>query len=262
MIFTDKFVYVHEPKTGGTFVTSVLLRLHGIKWNRLTHLKSILRPNLVYKTKYGTFIYNNNKHGGCNEIPEAQRHEPILATIRNPYDLYVSEYEFGWWKRGEFLEYYRQIPGFQQTYARFPDLSFEEYLNLTSAAFGVKSNGNEGDRVGLQTEKFVKFYFKNPQGVLSQINDEYIAAQNYRADIHDLHFVRTDNLNRGLYDFLIRMEYPEEDVRFILDLGKILPQGKGRTKGQKWEKYYTPKLRQRVRRSDRLIFTMFPEFDV
>jgi hypothetical protein len=95
-----------------------------------------------------------------------------------------------------------------------------------------------------------------------QINDEYIAAQNYRADIHDLHFVRTDNLNRGLYDFLIRMEYPEEDVRFILDLGKILPQGKGRTKGQKWEKYYTPELRQRVRRSDRLIFTMFPEFDV
>ncbi len=259
MIFTDKIVYVHEPKTGGTFVTSVLLRLHGVKWTRWTHLRSTLRRNLVYKTKYGAFIYNNNKHGGCNEIPEAQRHKPILATIRNPYDLYVSEYEFGWWKRSEFLKYYRRVPDFQQGYARFPDLTFEEYITLTTAAFGEKSNGSS---VGLQTEKFVKFYFKNPQQVLGRINDEYIAAQKYRADMYDLHFVRTDNLNRGLYDFLIEMAYPEEDVRFILQLGKILPQGKGRTKGQKWQRYYTPELRQRVRRSDRLIFAMFPEFDV
>jgi len=29
MIFTDNFVYVHKPKTGGTFVTDVLRRIYG-----------------------------------------------------------------------------------------------------------------------------------------------------------------------------------------------------------------------------------------
>ena len=36
MIFTDRFVYVHEPKTGGTFVTSMLFRLYGLRWTRWT----------------------------------------------------------------------------------------------------------------------------------------------------------------------------------------------------------------------------------
>ncbi len=261
MIFTDKFVYVHAPKTGGTFVASALLRLHGITWSRWTHLSSALRTNLSYTGKYGTFIYNNNKHGGCNAIPPAQRDKPILATVRNPYDLYVSEYEFGWWRRRQFLKYYRQVPGFEQRYAHFPDLSFDEYLSLTTAAFGMKLHHADDDRWGLQTEKYVNFYFKNPQQVLRQIDEEYLASQKYRADLHYLHFVRTDDLNRGLYDFLFEMGYSEEDLHFVLDLGKILPQGKGRTHEQEWEKYYTPELKRAVRHRDRLIFAMFPEFD-
>jgi hypothetical protein len=36
MIFTDRFVYVHEPKTGGTFVTSMLFRLYELRWTQST----------------------------------------------------------------------------------------------------------------------------------------------------------------------------------------------------------------------------------
>ncbi len=265
MIFTDKFVYVHEPKTGGTFVTSVLLRLHEFKWNRWTHLRSTLRPNLVHQNKYGTFIYNNNKHGGCGQIPAAQRHKPVLATVRNPYDLYVSQYEFGWWKRKEFLKYYRAIPEFETKYAQFPDLSFGEYMKLTDAAFhdGGKNGSGAFERPGLHTENFIKFYFRNPREVIEKIDGEYIDSQEYRADmIDDLHFIRTDNLNRGLYDFLLKIGYPDEDIRFILDLDKILPRGRGRNRDQAWQKYYTPELKREVRQRDHLVFEMFPEFDV
>jgi hypothetical protein len=59
------------------------------------------------------------------------------------------------------------------------------------------------------------------------------------------------------------MNYDEEDIRFILDLGRILPKGRGRSvEQQKWESYYTPELKRRVREKERFIFELFPEFDV
>ena len=109
MIITDRFTFVHVPKTGGTFVSSVLFRLYHVRWTWVTHLISSMKRNLVYKRDYGTFIYNNNKHGTCAEIPPEHLHKPVLMVIRNPYDLYVSQYEFGWWKRKEFLPYYLSL---------------------------------------------------------------------------------------------------------------------------------------------------------
>lgn len=42
MLFTDNFVYIHQSKTGGT-VTTVILRLHELKWNYLIHGMSALK---------------------------------------------------------------------------------------------------------------------------------------------------------------------------------------------------------------------------
>jgi hypothetical protein len=78
----------------------------------------------------------------------------------------------------------------------------------------------------------------------------------------NIHFIKTSSLNEELYHFLLDMGYTSEDLKFILELGKILPEGKGRSKEQVWEQYYTPELKQMVRKKERLIFTMFPEFDV
>lgn len=277
MLFTDKFVYVHEPKTGGTFVTSALFQLYGLKWSRLVHLKNMLLGEVrATCPKYGTLRHNNNKHGGCNEIPAAERAKPVLATVRNPFDLYVSQYEFGWWKRGEFMRYYRAVPGFERDYAHFPDLSFAQYIRLANAAFTVAGDGHKdanetgsgaspaSARVGLHTEQFVKFYFRSPRAALARIarDDDYVSSQAYRADMHDLRFIRTDNLNRGLYDFLSGMDYEHRDIEFILGLGKILPRGRGRSGEQKWERYYTPELKRDIRHKERFIFALFPEFDV
>jgi hypothetical protein len=217
MIFTDRFVYVHQPKTGGTFVTAVLFRLHDFRWTRWTHLKSTFRVNLAHRNRYGTFIYNNHKHGGRAAIPPEQRHKPVLATVRNPYDLYVSQYEFGWWKRREYRRWFR------------PELSFEEYVHAAGEAFGPLS------------QQFLRFHDGRPDGV---------------------RFITTDRLNEGLHDFLAGMDYAAEDLAFIRDLQKILPQGKGRSAAQAWETFYTPELKQLVRTREHDLFTRFPQFDV
>lgn len=264
MILTDHFVAVHEPKTGGTFVTSALFRLFGAQWSLRHRLASALGRDLVTRGKYGTFVFTNNKHGGCNEVPAAYRGRPILASVRNPYDLYVSQYEFGWWKRREYLLYYRKVADFQHRFPRFPDLTFSEYMELTGEAFRTLRNDRfdpEGGP-GLYTEQFVKFYFKSPAEAFARLDDEYIAAQAYRRDLHDLRFVRTDRLNQDLHDFLIGMGFDRADVDPILEMEKILPQGKGRAAHQRWEAYYTDELKRSVRQRDRLLFAIFPEWDV
>lgn len=243
MIFTDRFVYVHEPKTGGTFVTSALLRLHGIRWRLWTHAISTLKPQLVYETPYGRLIYDNNKHGTCREIPLVHRSKPVLATIRNPYDLLVSQYEFGWWKRREIVKYLRRVPGFAEDYSRFPNLSFAEFVRLMNAAFGARE-ARSGEPLGWCTTQFIKFYFEQPDKVFELIDDEYISTGEYKSAMFDLHFLRTNELNKGLHGFLLQHGYAEENLRFIFDMQRVLPLGKGRSDAQRWEKYFNPELKR------------------
>jgi hypothetical protein len=57
------------------------------------------------------------------------------------------------------------------------------------------------------------------------------------------------------------MGYAHEDISFILNHSKVFPLGKGRSAEQKWEKYYTPELKAFVREKERVLFTLFPEFE-
>lgn len=266
MIFTDKFVYVHEPKTGGTFVTSMLFRLYGLRWTRWTHVRNaVLGEVRRSHLRYGSLIHNSNKHGGCNEIPRQQREKKILATVRNPFDLYVSQFEFGWWKRKEFFKYYEAVPNFSHDYPNFPDLDFAGYVRLSNATFRGFANGDVHDdsEPGLITEQFLKFYFRDPRAAYAKLRSgAYAASGTHVTDMHDLHFIRTDDLNRGLFDFLARNDYAQADISFILGEEKILPRGKGRKLDQKWERYYTPELKMTVRRKEEFLFKLFPEFDV
>ena len=78
----------------------------------------------------------------------------------------------------------------------------------------------------------------------------------------NVRFIRTDLLNQQLLDFLRSMEYREEDLQFLPNLKKILPDDRGRREDQKWEKYYTNELRELIRQKDRALVEMFPDFDI
>ena len=265
MIFTDRFVYVHEPKTGGTFVTSMLFRLYGLHWTRWTHVRNaIIGEVRCLHPRYGSFIHTSNKHGGCNEIPQSHGAKKILATIRNPFDLYVSQYEFGWWKRREFLKYYEAVPSFRRDYPNFPDLDFDGYVRLANAAFRSLANGHASDGgPGLITEQCLRFYFRDPKTAYEKLRcGAYASNGAHVTDMHDLHFIRTEDLNHGLVDFLAGNDYAHDDISFILGEGKVLPRGKGRNVEQNWQRYYTPELKEAIRSREEFIFKLFPEFDV
>jgi hypothetical protein len=263
MIFTDRFSYVHFPKTGGTFVSAVLFRLYDVRWTWFTHLLSSRKKNLVYRRKYGAFVYNNNKHGTCADIPIEHRDKPALISVRNPYDLYVSEFEFGWWKKPENLAYYRTVPGFSDDFGHFPELNFGEYVRLANAAFRRFAcfDCSRSSPMGLQSELLVRYTSHNPEKVLQQANEKNVAWGRYKEDMLNVRFIRTNHLNEELHAFLLEMGYSREDLGFILGLGKILPGGRGRKDAQHWRTYYTPELKEEVRRLEWLFFSIFPEFD-
>jgi len=276
MIITDDFVYIHYPKTGGTFVTKVLQELYQYK-KRYRYLGTLLPKIIRSKVlQYAEIRYRvqgfnyRNVHGTCREIPQEHRDKPILATIRNPYDRYVSHYEFGWWKTHaeEEFEFYT-VKEIKDKYPNFPDLDFEEYLNLWNATWlpekMKKINFQSNESFGIETLDFIQFFFKNPQEVLAKFLYDphgYISSQRYTADMFNVHFIRTDRLNEELYDFLLNMGWNRNEVAFVLNLEKILPKEGGRSKVQIWEKYYTRELKSIIRRKERLIFDIFPQFDV
>jgi hypothetical protein len=263
MIITDKFVYVHQPKTGGTFVTSALLDLHGIRWSLWMHAKNALLGDLSYRTPHGRFVYNANKHGVCDEIPPRYQDRLIVATVRNPLDRYVSEYEFGWWKKRRFLKYYRAVPGFEREYANFPELSFEQFMRLQTYAFCAPKFGgmNLEPPLGLQGLQFVEYFFRDAKRVIASWSDDYIGSERFERDRYPVRFIRTERLNEQLHEFLADMGYPVAEIEFVRSKKRVLPLGKGRTREQKWQRYYTPELREWVRQKDRVVFEQFPEFD-
>lgn len=264
MIITDKFVYIHKPKTGGSFVTDALLQLYGGKWNLFVHARLALMKYLHFKNKIGRLTFTANKHGGCLQIPEGHREKQIVSTIRNPYDYYVSQYEFGWWKRKEWHKYYKSFEGFSTRFPAFPNLDFKEFMELMTMVFNPAphQNFNNHASIGRCSVEFINDCFYHPTQVLQKLSEEYVVSEKYKEDMFPVHFIFTHKLNSQLHDFLLQQGYAEENIAFIISKKKVLPQGKGRSKSQHWRKYYTPELQQLVRKKDWFLFALFPEFDV
>ena len=71
MIVTDKFVFVHLPRTGGTFVSEVI-------------------------RKFFPSAHEIGHHLPRELLPREYSHLPVLGTVRNPWEFYVSLYHYAW----------------------------------------------------------------------------------------------------------------------------------------------------------------------
>ncbi len=71
MIVTDKFVFGHLPRSGGTFVTEVIKKFFPSAQEVGHHLPRAL-------------------------LPKEYSHLPFLGTVRNPWEFYVSLYHYLW----------------------------------------------------------------------------------------------------------------------------------------------------------------------
>jgi hypothetical protein len=238
MLLTPEFVYIHQPKTGGTFVTALLGRV------------------------FGTAMLDLNKHGTCAEIPASHRGLPIVATARNPYDRYYSQYAFGWFKEHPPREWF-DMDMVRARYPRWPEVSFDQFVDGAIDGFRRMKTSPLApeDQPGFHSEQFVRYYFREPERAYPRIDDVYIAARRFEEDMHRVRFLRMENLNRELHDLLVALGHPASKLGFILEEKKILPEGSRRGTADSWEAMFSPALKARVRRRERLLFAIFPDYD-
>ena len=71
MIVTDKFVFVHLPRTGGTFISDVI-------------------------TTFFPSAHEIGYHLPRTLLPQQYAHLPILGAVRNPWAFYVSWFFHVW----------------------------------------------------------------------------------------------------------------------------------------------------------------------
>lgn len=69
MIVTDKFVFVHLPRTGGTFVSEII-------------------------RKFFPSAHEIGHHLPRELLPKEYSQLPVLGTVRNPWEFYVSLYHY------------------------------------------------------------------------------------------------------------------------------------------------------------------------
>jgi hypothetical protein len=80
MVVTDKFVFLHLQKCGGSFIRDYIL-------NNIPN-SVMVRP----------------QHDGYDKIKGKHINKPIIGIIRNPWDWYVSVYHYHKPSKGSFME--------------------------------------------------------------------------------------------------------------------------------------------------------------
>ncbi len=262
MVITDQFVVLNFPKTGSTFVRTVLQTLHQKQLNGSVGRRLARALGLRRRPFFQELMVRQpmdlpgppqvHQHGVYQDIPAEHKHKPILSVLRHPMDRLVSIYEYRWWALNPPMDHDWGLASFPH----FPDLTFEEFVRYLDLLATRKTPYlREKAVIGAQSINFLQFFLRErPRLIFPLITDDYIDSGAYRRDLVDATFLRMEDLNRDLYEALRKFGYPAKDLAFILDEQKIYPEGPPRSPKRPWQSYYTGELEARVRHSERLLF--------
>ena len=139
MIITDKFVVIAFPKAGSNFVSQSLKELYeklnqknsylGKCLNKLNIVKKpFIKEILSKQTEHPHKKNHTHKHGRVEQIPKIHSNKLVLSTIRNPFERYVSLYEYKWWK----IQPIDDVAFLKTKFPKFPDMSFKDFMKYHS----------------------------------------------------------------------------------------------------------------------------------
>lgn len=259
MIIAKDFVFVHLSKTGGTFAAETLRALFcgsaaGRFIHKMKHRHGLAVPFYPYGWDEG------EQHAVCNEIPEPHRStKTIVSIMRNPFDLYVSEYTFKWWIKYADLWFQdralieREYPNWREfTFDQFMDVSMKQATWVQKALSKYPATA----RLGWYSHKFVHYYCKN-QDYVFQVADNFDKfVKRVQESMYPVHFLHTERLNKDLHEFLLSKGYPKDEIAHIPAKDKVNTS----RKDYDYRKWYSDKLREEIKERDALIFHLFPEY--
>ena len=257
MVITNHFVFLHYPKTGGTFCETHIEKLY--RQTNGERLSNLLRGKPVRWCK------NIRKHKGLHAVPRYARHLPLVTSIRNPYDRWVSQYEFQVYRKASDKMPYIDLV--MEAYPQFPEVTFLEFINIINTYWNKvqqEIGKPQEERVGYYSAQFVGMFCARPKDILKLPKAEITADLVRREMAPNITFLKTHHLNQNLYDYLSQFNHHQADLEAILDSPKILPEHSGAgslREDEAWKGYYTPEIVDLINDKESLIFDLFPEFE-
>jgi len=279
MIITDKFVFVHLPKTGGTFVGEMISKVYGsliIGTLKEFETKQIYqRPAYCFRTR--------TKHVSRYRIPGVVSKLPVFTCSRDPFELYVSQFRFGTWRREP--EYFDGIEKLEN----YPDISFQDFVvALNENLWRIpKDSPLRNSGLGWQTLRYLHFLSgKEPR--LSGESNPKLSHEDFIRIVSPIHYLRIDHLAEDLTNSLLKLGYENERLAHIRDNPVVLPMGDRTPPGdnenessdygeegvrlggarrvrftnaepnRSWRYLYSESLMEYVYNKERLLFDIFP----
>ena len=263
MLITNNYVMLNNPKTGSSFVRKAVKELYKRKkYKNLFY--SIFRKSSIYNMEFTELILPNIKmhnrkddqHGTFVQIPQQYINRTVVTVIRNPFTRFLSNYKFRSWlihseyKKSEFV---KQFP-------TYPDTSIDEYIKINSLDRDIRMGKIDNKQnIGSQTIQFIQMFFNDPQKTLININDDYIYSGHYKDDIGNITYIRQEDLNNELIEFLVSQGERRSDLEFINKMKKI---NVSHLKNAKEDSIWTEKSIQYVQESERYLFTILKDLNI
>jgi hypothetical protein len=183
-----KFIFIHIPKTGGTSVEYVLLKLHGIEISleEFLPLEALSQADKKYYMCGGGGSLQHSPIGSFS--PKLQKEYFCFSFVRNPWELYVSEFRYAKKSRKNIKSFRQFIKDpIMNPYHGLPQLSF---LNKNINFIGKFENLQEDfdticDKIGIPKQQLPHANKTKHKYYTEYYDDETraIIAEKYAKDI-------------------------------------------------------------------------------
>ena len=230
MLVTDKFVFVHLPRSGGTFVSEVIRKFFPSAHEIGYHLPRIL-------------------------LPKEYSHLPVLGGVRNPWEFYVS-----WYRHHHSSNRYSPSRN-----VLFCCLSENRKLDFVQTIRNALELGVRDDKLGALIQAlpenfdYEKTHIPNlTKDVMWKIRGTAIGLYTFRfnqmfGEADDIVFCRVESLRSDLMGFFETIGVASDALRsYVLGLDK-----KNISEHLHYSTYYTPELAELVSIRDRPLIERF-----
>jgi hypothetical protein len=226
MIVTDKFVFVHLPRTGGTFVAEIIMKFFPSAREIGYHLPRSL-------------------------LPKEYSHLPVLGTVRNPWDFYVSWYYHIW---------PRDIG--KPLFSWLTDNCKEQFDGAIRNALNLGVDNNRLDALIEKLPDEVDHLTRNipniTKNAIRKARGTGVGYYTFRfnqlfGNADDVFFCRQERLRTDLIHFFKEFGAATDEIRSHI----LTTEKKNRAEHRHYSHYYTEELAEMVAVRDRLVIDRF-----
>ena len=234
MLIYDRFVFLHMPKTAGSFLSQAL------------------------REELGPPVRELETHTGWDQIPPEAAGRPVLMYVRNPWDWYVSWYHF-WtqsWSPKQSPAFIREAPLIRVLFGDGIEVTDDGLRGVNDFATVIRG---ACDNLALHPAMAGVIRESGPEARWIDAGDDFYTARVKHlvgAGLHSelLTIGRYESLLDDLERFFEQNEIPLEDG--VLD--RIRARGAvNATDRRHYREYYDDDLRDLVGRSCRMLVERF-----